>query len=156
VPGATYNWTVPFHATLVSGQNTPSASVNFANNFSSGNVGVQATTPCGWSTVTTWVTKIPGCRLMPDGVEEEENGVVALYPNPSSTGLLTIRFYAGVQSTYLITLTDIAGRTVYTIRSEAVEGENLTTLDFSKLSRGTYVLVLDNGDTKTMHKVILD
>jgi hypothetical protein len=51
IPGAiNYNWIVPSGATIVSGQGTPSITVNFDN--SSGNVGVRAENACGNSEYT--------------------------------------------------------------------------------------------------------
>jgi len=48
LPNASYIWTVPAGATILSGQSTPSVTVNFGN--SSGNISVQrTTTPCGVS-----------------------------------------------------------------------------------------------------------
>jgi large repetitive protein len=48
-----YNWTVPFGATIASGQGTNSITVSFSNNFSAGNVTVQSVSNCGSSAVKT-------------------------------------------------------------------------------------------------------
>jgi len=42
-----YSWTVPAGATIVSGQGSATISVNFAGNFTSGNITVAATNGCG-------------------------------------------------------------------------------------------------------------
>ncbi|MFM9007055.1 MAG: T9SS type A sorting domain-containing protein, partial [Bacteroidota bacterium] len=42
-----YNWTVPAGATIVSGQGSATISVNFAGNFTTGNITVAATNGCG-------------------------------------------------------------------------------------------------------------
>ena len=44
---ASYNWTVPAGATLVSGQGTTAISVVFPSAFMSGNITVQSLSPCG-------------------------------------------------------------------------------------------------------------
>ena len=53
VAGAnSYTWTVPTGATIVSGQGTTSISVNFANNFGTGNICVKTINTCGNSANT--------------------------------------------------------------------------------------------------------
>jgi len=50
---ASYLWTVPTGATLISGQGTTSINVVFASTFLSGNITVQSVSPCGNSTAKT-------------------------------------------------------------------------------------------------------
>jgi hypothetical protein len=50
---ASYLWTVPTGATLVSGQGTTSVNVVFASSFVSGNITAQSISPCGNSTAKT-------------------------------------------------------------------------------------------------------
>lgn len=47
LPGATYTWTVPFDATIISGQGSPVLTVKWGLN--SGNIGVTASNSCGVS-----------------------------------------------------------------------------------------------------------
>lgn len=51
VPGVTYTWTVPGTATIVSGQNTSSVTVNWGN--ATGKIKVSAVKSCGVSTLST-------------------------------------------------------------------------------------------------------
>ena len=44
---SSYTWTVPTGATITSGQGTTSITINFAGNFSSGNICVNANSSCG-------------------------------------------------------------------------------------------------------------
>jgi hypothetical protein len=47
LPGATYTWTVPFDATIISGQGTPTLTVKWGLN--NGEIGVTASNSCGVS-----------------------------------------------------------------------------------------------------------
>jgi hypothetical protein len=48
-----YQWTVPTGATIVSGQGTNSIVVNFNAGFTSGNITVKGSTPCGFTPIAT-------------------------------------------------------------------------------------------------------
>ncbi|MDD3875359.1 MAG: T9SS type A sorting domain-containing protein [Bacteroidales bacterium] len=47
-----YTWNLPFGATIISGQNTNTIMVNFANNATSGNISVYASNACGYSSAS--------------------------------------------------------------------------------------------------------
>jgi PKD-like domain/Secretion system C-terminal sorting domain len=56
VAGATYNWTVPTGATIVSGQGTNSINVSYASNAVAGTICVTATNACGSSPAVCFTT----------------------------------------------------------------------------------------------------
>ena len=79
-------------------------------------------------------------------VDLTDQSTLSLYPNPV-TDKLTIR-YKGHYQTALIT--DISGKTIATIQLNG----NQTTVDVSRLAKGTYTLMLQGSDKSVTHLFI--
>ena len=89
-------------------------------------------------------------RLSPGtlGVEEFERGNIIFYPNPTS-GLVHIKIPYTNNKKYQATLYNLLGQKVLE-QSDVVDN---STIDLSYLHKGTYIIVLRNGDeviTKTL------
>ncbi|HEX5002661.1 MAG TPA: T9SS type A sorting domain-containing protein [Bacteroidia bacterium] len=91
---SSYTWTVPSNATIASGQGTSSITVDFASNFTSGQMCVTGTSVCGGTTA-------PRCKTVSTGAPQRPGNVTG-----SLTGV------CGTTVTYSIAL--VAGATGYT------------------------------------------
>jgi len=79
--------------------------------------------------------------------ENNEVTAVNVYPNPSN-GLITLQFE--VYGTYLVTLHDILGKTMF---RKAVIGEN-GQMDISSYPAGVYLLTIDDGKRQNTLRVV--
>jgi len=100
--GATYTWTVPAKATIVSGQGTPSITVNWGP--STGSVKVTASNACGTQTTKT-KSVVVNCRTGFETISTME-----LIPNPND-GNATI-IVGDDESNYEVIVNDMLGRTI--------------------------------------------
>jgi len=88
VSGATsYEWTIPAGASIISGNNTNTITVNFSTTASSGNFQVRAVNACGngtWSPIlTVWADRLPdnaGIITGSSSVCQGQTGVIYMVP----------------------------------------------------------------------------
>jgi len=82
----TYNWTVPYGATIVSGSNSNTIMVNFGSNANSGNISVYGGNMCGYGDASPnfWVTVNPTPNVNA-GVDQQ----IQAGDNTSLYGLVT-------------------------------------------------------------------
>ncbi len=80
-----------------------------------------------------------------DGVAENIDNDAHIYPNPSN-GLITV----DVEGTNVLTVYNTAGQMVY---NQSINDK--TTVDLSKLEKGTYLMVLTANDCKNTKQVIV-
>jgi hypothetical protein len=95
----------------------------------------------------------------------KDNGLVDLdaqseiqaYPNPSSDGNFTVRFVVDAKKSVNLAFTDILGKTIYATKYSCIQGENYFPLDMSGkgISEGMYFIIVDDGATKKVKKVII-
>lgn len=78
-------------------------------------------------------------------IEEEAFNTVALYPNPSST-VSTMNFTAQQAGTVLLSVTDMSGRTLYSVSVENNAGVNSIELPVASFKAGMYQVTLSNGN----------
>lgn len=101
----------------------------------------------GFSTdpLTDGVFKLTG----PLGTENFENSnTFKVYPNPANS-VITIAAAANLDS-YLLTVTDVTGKTIMTKTLNGIE----STLDISSLSSGAYFFELRSDNTKEVVKIL--
>lgn len=79
-------------------------------------------------------------------LDEPTTGLIAAYPNPTRD-LIDVKFIMGNDAQAEFRLVDMIGREVFFNRFLAGEGENIYTIDMSSLAAGTYVLVMNDGET---------
>lgn len=79
------------------------------------------------------------------------NDVLAVYPNPASNEGLNIAFASNKAEVAVITITDIAGKTVVVESVQAVVGQNRVKVPTSSMDSGVYfVSVFLNGTTQNI------
>ncbi|MFO7723635.1 MAG: LamG-like jellyroll fold domain-containing protein [Bacteroidales bacterium] len=94
-----------------------------------------------YSFTTSGLTDVP---------ESESNNEITIYPNPAS-GTITITG-PGVEFSN-IAVTDLMGRQIDVPVSP---GTGFAQIQVSRLSRGTYLVVISDGDTRTTRKVVIE
>jgi len=140
-PNASYTWTLPAGWLGNSTSNTMVTTVGSAG----GNVEVTASNACGASSPS--VLAVSMC--IPTGINELNGNTFNMYPNPAKNQLIV----EGVlNNTSLVSkdfkIVDVIGKVVM----RDVITENSQTLNISKLDKGIYFIMLDNG--KTTYKFI--
>jgi hypothetical protein len=134
---------------------TNGGTTNETLNYNNGPVGTYRVQVIGYNSATNGsdsyvlraTRRSTAYRL--DGSEELEEpttGLIAAYPNPTRD-LMDVKFVVGTDSQVEFRLVDMIGREVFFNRFLAGEGENLYTIDMTSLAAGTYVLVMNDGQT---------
>ncbi|MEZ5069101.1 MAG: T9SS type A sorting domain-containing protein [Bacteroidia bacterium] len=92
---ASYNWTVPANASVISGQGTNNVTVNFDAGYNSvGNICVSATSTCGVTSALKCKTIVPGTPARPASLSGIMNGLCnALGVNYSTPAVPGITSY---------------------------------------------------------------
>lgn len=95
---------------------------------------------------------IPGqavnCSLL--GVTEYSPIGTSAWPNPSD-GIIQVSIPADLQNKTSITVCDIAGNVLL---AEIPVSGNLTTVDMRPFAAGTYILVIQSGGRRSVHRII--
>ncbi len=92
VAGAvSYNWTLPAHATIISGAGTNSVTISFANNYTGGNICASATNPCttGTQECINVQRAIPSMPSYISGIAFGLCGTTQTYSIPADPSVLT-------------------------------------------------------------------
>lgn len=79
--------------------------------------------------------------------------LVAVSPIPTTEGV-TIDFTIAKNSRLTATITDIVGKVVKTQSIETIEGNNSMRLDLSNMTKGIYILSLNDGETIVTQRII--
>jgi len=150
VTGATtYQWDVPFGATVASGQNTNSVTVNFGTN--AGNVKVRSGNACGYSNYRKKAVAIT-CRIMNEAIPAD---LLAVFPNPASDEVRIV-LKSDHDNGVHVRISDISGRMVYEMSVEKyIAGEEIR-LDLRSLVSGTYFLKVETEFGKYLEKVVIE
>jgi hypothetical protein len=150
--GATgYTWTVPANGTTLDlGQGTTTIDVTWGTG--NGTVTVKADNACGSSGLRT-LYYVPGCRLAAE--EASEVNSLTVYPNPAQTQA-TIAFKATVQGSYTITLTDVSGRIVRSMVTDAQAGAHQVIIDLSDIAKGMYMVELRSDTGTEIQKLVVE
>ena len=82
------------------------------------------------------------------GIEEEDNTLVRIFPNPS-IGIFTCE--SSIES-YALIVTDLLGHTVYSTRVEP-NGTSTHTFDISTFGSGVYFATIQSGDSSKLIKL---
>ena len=100
------------------------------------------------------VTVTSPCRL---GTEENNTASTTdftIYPNPA-TNHATVIFSASKEENFSVRLVDVMGRIVMNETNVSVIGENQLQMNLSSLSKGIYMLVLQNSDGMQQRKLVV-
>jgi len=151
VSGATsYQWVVPALTTIASGQGTTSITVNFAANFSSGNIGVSAVNICGTSARKD--KSIAARRNCTPRLKEgsDPDFDVDVFPNPTHEHF-TIKISSPDKNSCLLILTDLLGREVE--RRENISSDESFEFGYH-LTNGIYFVEVIQGDSRKVLRLI--
>lgn len=88
------------------------------------------------------------------GIDENGNTSVSLYPNPTN-GYITIEF-DGLTGKVLLSIHSLHGQMVYSEEFENVTGLMQKQLDLSTLSRGVYMIKIQNSSSQIIKKLIIE
>jgi parallel beta-helix repeat protein len=136
-PGNVFVWST--------GQNTQTISYSGSN---------------GSALVTVVVTDVNGCNGQDEiditvdicsGIEENDNNIGVVYPNPTN-GPLVVELNTTGQ--YLLEIRDIRGVVVYTTDFISVSGQQQE-LDLGFLQKGMYTLTMHNNISNFMKRIVL-
>ncbi|MDH3651313.1 MAG: T9SS type A sorting domain-containing protein, partial [Saprospiraceae bacterium] len=74
------------------------------------------------------------------------------YPNPNK-GLLTVKFRGEAEPT-VITISDIAGKSVYKEALSTFDGNYNKEISLSKFAKGTLLLIIEQGGKRFTEKIV--
>ena len=106
--------------------------------------------------VTRWGTTRLNVQLMPNinqVVGEVSKVSWNFFPNPT-TGLLKIHFYQQNKTIFNLIVTNIVGQTLYSAKINSYNREII--LDLAFLPKGSYFILLDDGEKRYQRMIILD
>ncbi|MBL7727866.1 MAG: T9SS type A sorting domain-containing protein, partial [Dinghuibacter sp.] len=96
-------------------------------------------------------------RMAPSIVaaEKEAGSKLAISPNPA-TSAIQLGFFAEAKGTASITVTNQSGNVVLQKTITAVKGQNMQSLDISKLVNGVYSVKIQNGTSVKTNRVVVN
>lgn len=100
----------------------------------------------GWSTEFSIVVNT--CV----GIDETDNAVMAVYPNPS-TGQFTLDLTAN--DVVNVRIMNAIGEVVFEMNDLTVDGRTTTSIDLNSLAEGVYYLKLDGSNTNMFEKIVI-
>lgn len=133
--GLTYSWTGP---------NGYTSSVEDPSGLSAGTYTVVITDDCGGQTTLNATVEDH------TGFGEIEGLDFVIYPNPSN-GVFTVQFIDFTVTDYSITVTDVAGRIIYTANDSGSEH----TLDLTEVANGAYMLRISSNEIQTTKTIVV-
>jgi PKD repeat protein len=133
-PGVFYVWQLP--AGWFGSSTTSSITATVGAN--SGNVSVAASNVCGVSAFKSKAITVNPCGAV--GIDELENSVLSIYPNPASTTLNISVDNKLLNSS--VNVIDVLGNIVYTSSIKS----NIETINISNLSKGMYFVKIEGVD----------
>ncbi|MDP2722266.1 MAG: T9SS type A sorting domain-containing protein [Bacteroidales bacterium] len=111
--------------------------------------GVTLIDTSGWSPV--WSFRTEGYI----GIEEHLNGdAVSIYPNPNH-GEFTLSVESYTSDDYLVKVSDIAGRVVYSTNTAFVPGGNQIKISIPEIQKGMYTVSISQGDQSITQKLLI-
>ena len=146
---STYNWTISGGGVISSGQGTPNVNVDFSfATISSLALSVTADNSCGSSLPKTKNISVNlNCKLFSAESEDNNNFLssVSVYPNPTS-GKLNIFFGSDLKTQVSLKVIDVLGNVVFNNSILALIHTNQKEIDLSSLTKGIYMLILENQE----------
>jgi len=83
----------------------------------------------------------------------ETNFGFFVHPNPTQDNS-TVNFYSEGEHTAVIRIIDYTGRVVQTSEMHSIDGANVVVLDLSELSKGLYLVQVDNGESHMSTRLV--
>lgn len=79
-----------------------------------------------------------------------------VYPNPATSLNTNIAFHSNFEGNVFVTVSDITGKQVYSKTAVVSEGSNVINVESSDLSKGTYIVTLNNGTAVNHQRLIVE
>ena len=89
------------------------------------------------------------------GVNNANNDVFEMFPNPASTSV-SIRMKSACETATALVLTDVTGKVVYSASVSAVKKGELVGVDLNQVAKGIYFLNVIQAGKKTTMKLIIE
>ena len=146
-PTVIYQWVVPSGVTIVSGQNTPTLTVNWG--ATSGAIKARTNASCGSSAYIPWQVNVVS------GLTDNSNFAAvkaaadefSVSPNPTSGKALAF-FTTHAKDKYVVEVTDVYGKALLRKELISVIGKNQVELDVSRLPNAMYFVTLVNSKSE--------
>ena len=149
VAGATsYSWTLPTGATIIG--TTTANTINVQWGTRGGNLSVRAVNACGNSGSRSLAITVSCTSGLASGVNTNQS--IEIYPNPVSD-IANLKFVSTGSSNYSISISDMAGRKLISETYRSTPGLNIHQLNLTRLSKGTYLVIIENGSSKQVQKI---
>jgi hypothetical protein len=87
--------------------------------------------------------------------EPNQEGTIAVYPNPSD-GLFTLVISTSALQTFNLTVINNLGLTIYASNDIKVNGTVMKTVDLRSAPDGVYSIMLQNNETHVVKKIIIN
>ena len=140
-----YNWTLPAGATIVSGANTDSITVDFGTTAVGGNISVYGS---NFSSCPNGATSPEFTLIIPEKT-------FGLSPVPSN-GIFTASITYPVETTFIITLYGHGGERIMVIPdAKTVGGVYEKIIDLGSIPNGLYYVEFNNGIVKQVLKLLI-
>lgn len=102
-----------------------------------------------WS--ETWSFKTEGFI----GIDEINESDISIYPNPNN-GQFNVNISSGTQELYIIKVTDLTGRLVYSEEVQCQSGPNNKTINLNNNNKGLYLISIQKGDAMITKKLFVE
>ena len=144
VNATAYHWTVPEGATITSGANTNSITVNFGTTAAAGNITVYGSNACGDGAVSNaFDVIIPEMHF-------------DIYPVPSD-GLFTAAVSSSLETTFTLRIFSYTGHKILEINGlKTTNGVLERVIDLRPIPSGIYYVEFLNGNFKEVRKVLIN
>lgn len=153
VAGNSYRWQVPAAVQILSGQNTPSITVIWGEAFPA-NVVVK-TSACnaeaasGLRVSIVAATAIGANTIADNAAATNSSQAIKVYPNPAQN-TATVLFTTAMAGSYILQVTDVAGKQLFVQKGIAATGENKVTINLTRYSKGAYFINITAADGKKL------
>jgi len=94
-------------------------------------------------------------RIYDDKLYVPDNNIISISPNPTENGIVNIEWAAHIGTEMNVVMTDVTGKEVYRLSTEAGgEGYNKTTLHTPLYFSGVYFMRIHIGDKEHARKIV--
>lgn len=153
IPNAVnYIWTLPAGATIVSGANTNSITVDFADDAYSGSITVQGSKSCGTGAVSPALQVIVTKPVT--AKKALESGDIGIYPVPNK-GAFNITFDTEGEKDVTIMVFNSSGIKVFEMKNVIISEKTELPFNISALPAGLYFMKFYDGMGEITKTVIL-
>jgi len=133
-------------------------SSNIFNLLTAGTYYIKVKDPLGCASAIDTVAVASNTGSCSTRLAENSNtsgsGDFTVYPNPASSEV-TIGFSSDKETRYSVTVADMTGRIIINENHTSVVGDNQFQMNISSLSKGIYMVILQNSDGTLQKKIVV-